>query len=204
MAPDNEKSSFRRYFAIGLLSIVAFFAPVWFWIVQEPLVYLDKEYPMWLAKMQLIQNRQVGGLVILGDSRAVAGLIPARIGPAVVNLAFGGGTPIDAYYASQEIVIGSPLPKAVVISFAVDHFNGAEVFWGRSVEFGFLNLKDVDEVLSRSRALKDNIIFGTESPGDLDARLEGFLYAIKFPSYYFPALFQNTVYGVDNRYAGNR
>ena len=204
MSSANNKSDFPRYCVIVILSVIAFLAPIWLWIAREPLTYLDKEYPMWLAKMDLIRTRQVGGLVILGDSRPVAGLIPARIGPGVVNLSFGGGTPIDAYYATQEIVTGTPVPKAVIISFAVDHFNGAEVFWGRSVEFGFLDLQEINEVRSRSRALKDNSIFGVESPCDLDARLEGFLYGIKFPSYYFPAFIQYTIYGGDNRYAGNR
>jgi hypothetical protein len=201
MARDHPQGGFARYLGVGLLSLMLALAPVWIWTIEWPLAYLDKEYPMWLAKMELIRKGETGGVVILGDSRAVSGLIPARLGPKVVNLALGGGTPIDSYYIAQKITGGPSLPRAVIISFAMDHFNAAEAFWGRSVEFGLLDFRELEEIRSRSRALGDESIFGVESPGDLDARLRSFLYSVRFPSYYFAPLIQ---FRGSHSYADNR
>jgi hypothetical protein len=96
-------------------------------------------------------------------------------------------------------------PRAVLISFSPANLmrvdNLVHVFWGRSVPFGYFNLKELNEILHRSRGLNDRTLFGPEAPADCDAFLKSFFYTIKFPSYYVPALLDA---GFEDRSAGNQ
>lgn len=194
MTTDFSESHFRRFTITAFFCFIVLFSFVWAWVLKAPMFYLDQEYPTWVAKLKLAQQNPAGKLLILGDSRPVADMIPARIGPNAVNLAFAGSTPIENFYFAQNITAEPSQPAAVLISFSPIEFVKAEFFWNRSVEFGFLNLKELDEIRSRSRTLKDDLLFGVKSPGDLDARLKSSLYVIKFPSYYFPALYAARFY----------
>jgi hypothetical protein len=201
---DAESSNprvMKRYLAGMTLSFVAVFAAVWLWVTVAPMAYFDREYPMWLAKMKMIQSRQTFSVVIQGDSRTVAGLIPGRLGRGVVNLAFGGATPVESYYVAQRVVQGSVRPQAIVISQSPLRFMSDEVFWTRAAQFGFLNYGEIEEVRRRSRDLNDDSVCGGASPFDLDTRLKGFLYQVGFPTYRFPSLLGGRIFA---RYNENK
>jgi hypothetical protein len=205
MTTDLIETSYRRFLATVLVVVVVVIGALWLWVAKAPMVYMDYEYPMWRAKMQIADSDQPRSLVILGDSRAVADLIPARLGPGVVNLAMGGATSIEAYYAARKIVVAPTPPRAVLISFSPANLmridNLAHVFWGRSAQFGYFSLGELNEIRRRSRGLNDETLFGPESPADLDAFLKSLFYTIKFPSYYVPALLDA---GFENRSVENQ
>jgi hypothetical protein len=93
----------------------------------------------------------------------------------------------------------------VLISFSPANLmridNLAHVFWGRSAQFGYFSLGELNEIRRRSRGLNDETLFGPESPADLDAFLKSLFYTIKFPSYYVPALLDA---GFENRSVENQ
>ncbi len=192
---------FRRFILIGGACFLLTFSAVWWWTAYKPMYYLSLEYPVWIAKMQLAQSTTSGKVIILGDSRPEADLIPSRIAPTVLNLALGGSTPVECYYFAQELASRPKLPRAVVISFSPFQFCQDDWFWRHTVEVNFLNLREIDEVRAKSRALKDEKIFGPESPGDFDARLKSLLYTIKFPSYFAGSLWEARFY---RRYDDNQ
>ena len=201
MTDDAQKSRFRSFALIALVCLLFVLACTWIWVVKEPMYYLDREYPIWVAKSKLAQQNLSGKLVVLGDSRPLVGIIPDRIGSNVVNLALPGSTSIELYYFARRLLANSQRPGAIVISLSPIHFVQAETFfWSQTMSFGYLSPQEANEVRLTSRALKDESIFGPNSPGDIDARLKSFLYTIKFPSYFFPALYASRLY---QRHAAN-
>jgi hypothetical protein len=182
------------------MTLATVFAVVWIYVSEAQLAYLDYGYPPWRVKMDFIREGQVGTLAIMGDSAPNAGLLPSRLGPGVVNLALGGGTSIEMYYLAKRVVAAPHPPKAVIVSIGPSHFTGDPLFWANGVGYGLLSFSDIMEARARSRELGDTNLFGPTSPGDIDAILKGCLYAVRFPSYYFPSVLHARVFG---RYQGN-
>jgi hypothetical protein len=56
-----------------------------------PLAFLDPEYPSWRAKQIMLADCDLGEIMILGDSRAASGMMPARWPVPATNLAVGAG-----------------------------------------------------------------------------------------------------------------
>jgi len=186
---------YKRFLAIALLAFASLFFVVWIWVLEAPLAYEEYDYSIWLAKMTLVRDGRVGSLCIMGDSNPCAALLPERIGPGAVNLGLPTGTPIEICNVARKVIASRPLPEAVVISILPSNFVSSDHFWDVAVQYGFFSLSDLEEVRSKSRALRDSSVIGPESPGDADVRVKSLLYAIKFPSFYFPALIHAHVYG---------
>lgn len=147
--------------------------------------YMDAEYPMWVAKLQLLGSCDIGRTTIVGDSRPMAGLLPNRVDDGAVNLALGGASPIEVAYLVDDLLSCPVLPERVVISFATEHFLGTDTYWARSLAFGFLDVRQAEEVRSVSKQLGDDSIYATTWHGDITGRLKNYAYAVKFPSLYF-------------------
>ncbi len=72
--------------ATGVLA----FALLWAWVVLAPLAFLDPEYPAWVAKRSLLAHCDLGEVVVVGNSRAAADVLPALLPLRATNLAVGG------------------------------------------------------------------------------------------------------------------
>jgi hypothetical protein len=192
-----------RRFIICLIAVpVLVIALTWIWVVKRPMTFLDHEYPMWKAKEDMASNLPANSVVILGDSRPVADMIPAQIGPDVINLAVGGGTTFETYAFARKVLSSPNLPRAVVISLTPPHFMITDMFWDRGVKFGLIDRTTLEQIRSRSRQFDDRIVwagisltfddlgplFGPPSVGDVEARLKIALYSSRFPSFYYSSL----------------
>ncbi|MDE2005053.1 MAG: hypothetical protein KGI51_00700 [Rhodospirillales bacterium] len=164
------------------------FLGVWLWVAFAPLAFLDPEYPAWLAKERLLAACDLGDTLILGDSRAAVDLMPALLPGRVTNLAVGGGEPIEAYFALRRALSCPRPPRRVILSFDAIHFVRPDLFWERSVAFGFLRPADVRAMLAVSRRLRDPSVARVRLPSWEPARLRAALYAARFPTLYFAAL----------------
>ena len=184
----EQDFAFKAFLSWMTLFVLTFFALAWVWVAKEPMSYHDPDYSVWKAKLALLERTDTR-LVILGDSCAEDDLIPERLGPGVINLGSAGTTPIDTYFLAKKIVAGKTLPRAVVLSFVPFHFvnDTPDLFWAR-MTFDSLDQHDLNDIRTEARKLHDTSLFGSQSPGDLDARLKIFLLALKFPSFDGPAL----------------
>ncbi len=177
-----------RYLMLAALAAAAAFALVWAWVAQMPLAFLDPEYPSWQAKLALLARCDLGEILVLGDSRAAADVIPAALPVKTTNLAVGGGMPIEAYTALSQALRCPVPPRRVVISLDAVHFMQPDLFWERTVRFGFLNPADVAEVRRVATQLGDWPEFQPRQADGLPDRLRGSLYALRFPPLYFNSL----------------
>lgn len=191
----------RRYLAALSLAALTGFALVWTWVAMMPLAYLDPEYPAWRAKHDLLRRCDLGDVLIVGDSRAAVDVIPALLPVRTTNLAVGGGETIEAYAALSR-ALSCPLPpRRVVISLDAAHFTQADLFWERSVRFGFLDTAALSELQRIEAQTGDTSFAAPQRPDGLPVPLRARLYAWRFPPLYFNSLVRG---GVLLRWWSNR
>ncbi|MGC8476028.1 MAG: hypothetical protein ACP5NP_06715 [Acetobacteraceae bacterium] len=190
-----------RFLTLAAAAFAGVFALVWLWVAAMPLAYLDPEYPAWLAKERLLAACRVGDVLVLGDSRAAADLIPRRLPGHVVNLAVGGGEPIEAYSALRRALACPRPPRRVIVSFDAVHFVRPDLFWARSVAFGFEGPRALARLRHVSRATGDFSVWRLRLPRGEPGRLRAALYAARFPTLYFGPLLHG---GIALRWFENR
>jgi hypothetical protein len=177
-----------RYLAV-LAAIVAMgFALVWVWVAAMPLAFLDPEYPVWRAKLAMLRHCDLGDVLVVGDSRAAVDVVPALLPVRTTNLAVGGGMPIEAYVALSRALACPTPPRRVVISLDAAHFVVPDLFWERTVKFGFVGPADLALLRRLERETGDATLADPKRPDGLPTLLRGWLYAWRFPPLYFSSL----------------
>jgi hypothetical protein len=177
-----------RFLLVAAAVFVTLIACSWAWAVKGRMWFLDAEYGMWLANQEMSRTCAYGDLIILGDSRAKAGLVPSVIGSKVTNFALGGGTPIEASYIVERILKCPVPPKDVIVSFSAVYFTSVEVYWQRSALYGFLSFEQMEDVRRLSWKLNDDVIYSKSKAKRLFHTLKNLSYAASIPPYYFPAM----------------
>jgi hypothetical protein len=181
-------------FAAGL-------AVAWAWVVAAPLAFLDPEYPYWRAKEEMLRRCDLGRVLVLGDSRAAVDIMPARIAVPVANLAVGGGGGIEARAALARALACDAKPERVILSFDPVHFARADLFWERSVRYGFVDLAELRALRQTGARLGDASFADPRVSDGLPGPVRDLLYAMRFPSFYGASLAKG---GIVLRWASNR
>lgn len=183
-----------RYLAIqGVVAALAF-ASIWLWVAVMPLACLDPEYPVWRAKLSMLRQCDLGDLLIVGDSRAAVDLIPALLPIRATNLAVGGGMPVEAFIAVSRALACPVPPKRVVISIDAAHFVIPDLFWERSVKYGFAAPADLVLLRQTAAATHDPSLATPQRPDGLTEWLRGWLFAWRFPPLYAGSLLRGGVF----------
>jgi hypothetical protein len=164
------------------------FALVWAWVVAMPMSFMEPEYAAWRAKLVMLDRCDLGDTIILGDSRAAADIMPVRLKFAAANLAIGGGEPIEALALLKRALACPNPPRRVILSFDAGHFSRPDLFWERSVRFGFLSASDIAELRRVSLATGDLSIYEERHTDRLPSRVRDWLYLAHFPVYDFASL----------------
>ncbi|WP_428483484.1 hypothetical protein [Rhodopila sp.] len=177
-----------RYLRIMAATAVASFALVWLWVATMPMAFMDPEYASFRAKSIMLDRCDLGQAIILGDSRAAADIIPARLPITVTNLAIGGGEAIEAYAALTRALACPDAPRLVIISLDPGHFARPDLFWERSVRFGFVSGQDLITLRDLSRETGDLSIYAGHGHDGLPLALRDLLERSRFPPLYFASL----------------
>jgi hypothetical protein len=179
-----------RKFVLGAAAVfLATISAAWVWAINGRMWFLDPEYAMWAAKIQMVRNCAPSETVILGDSKPVAGLIPRVMGDGVVNLGLGGASPIEGAYLVEDILKCPSRPKRVIVSYSPAIFINPEVYWTRSAAFGLLSFRQMEEVRLASQRLNDHAVYAQADGGfHLAGLFANYGRRLSLPSYYFPAM----------------
>lgn len=149
-----------------------------------PMWYMDEEYAMYRQQKDYItgdgDNNRV---LILGDSRTKAGFLPEELSDGCYNLALGGTTPIEGYYALKEYLEYHPAPEYVVIAYAPMHYMDVDALWTRNIYFHVMNEEDAGELFEIAADYADNEKILIEN-----YRLEYAMYRFYMPNKYCTAL----------------
>ena len=194
MVPASPQLTLSRYLAVLAAVMATGFALVWVWVAAMPLAYLDPEYPVWRAKLAMLRRCDLGEVLIVGDLRAAVDVMPALLPVKTSNLAVGGGMPIEAYVALARALACPMPPRRVVISLDAAHFAVPDLFWERTVKFGFVGLADLALLRRLARETGDASLADPKLPDGLPAALRGWLYAWRFPPLYFGSLAKGGVF----------
>ncbi len=186
-APDGPPGRYLRLMAVGA---AAAFLLLWAWVAALPMAFLDPEYPFWRAKQAMLRACDLGEVLILGDSRAAAGILAATLPVPAANLAVGGGKPVEAYAALTRALACPVAPRRVVLSFDAAHFVQPDLFWERAVRFGFVDAADLAALRATADALGDRSLLAQQRFAGLPAVVRDWLYEARFPSLYFASLVQ--------------
>jgi hypothetical protein len=179
------------FLALTSCGTFVLFGLVWLWVLVMPLAFLDPEYPSWLAKQTLLANCDVGDTVILGDSRAATAMMPVGWQSRATNLAVGGGEPVEAFATLSRAMRCPVSPNRVILSFDAVHFTQPDLFWERTVRFGFVNAGEVATLRMASLALGDQSIYEPRHTDGLPSWLRDTMYRVRFPSLYFTSLMKS-------------
>nr|WP_298793909.1 hypothetical protein [uncultured Allomuricauda sp.] len=138
----------------NLIKQVLGFAAIWFVLMYLiclflPFHYFNAEYPMWKSKMEVMEAENEFSNLIIGDSRAIAGVNPNELGPNYYNLALGGGTPMEGYYSLKRMLEAGKKVDTIIVSYAPIHFEQSEMFWDRQVKYNFYDLEEIDEIFNQ-------------------------------------------------------
>jgi hypothetical protein len=185
---DIHAVSLRRFFITAAAVASLMIAVAWVWAVHGRMWFLDPEYPMWRAKMHMIETCNVGETTILGDSRAMAGLVPAQISDTTVNLAVGGATPIESLRIAESIAKCPNPPKRVVFSFLPLYLMDEQVYWERTALFNYLDFGQMEELRRDSLRLSDSLVYPKDRFNSFLDKFKNYGYSISFPTFYFPAM----------------
>ena len=177
-----------RFLVIAGGCFVAFFAVVWLWVWLMPLAFLDPEYPFWRAKQALLAACDLGDVMVLGDSRAATGMMPADWPVRATNLAVGGGEAIEALAVLTRAAHCPKPPKLVVLSLDAVHFTHPDLFWERTVRFGFLDPADIAQLREVSARLGDPSVYEIRHTDGLPSWMRDAMYQARFPPLYFASL----------------
>jgi len=84
-----------------LLRILLFFIiiliPLQVYLFCFPMQYNHTDYVMWKDTWDNLKDSE-SEVIIIGDSRAKAGIYPLNLNDDVYSLTLGGATPIEGYY----------------------------------------------------------------------------------------------------------
>ena len=178
-----------RRFAIAAGGVfITIFAATWIWASVGRMWFMGPEYPMWMAKSEMIRGCDHGETMILGNSRAMAGLVPEVIGNRVVSFALGGGSPIEAYFIAKRIVGCARPPQRVIISFSLLQFTQRHFYWLRSAPFKFFSFQEMEQVRLDSERLGDTSVYSKPDLFGAIGVVRNFSYEASFPSYNFAAM----------------
>ncbi|HVY16411.1 MAG TPA: hypothetical protein VHB27_14390 [Rhodopila sp.] len=184
----------RRTLLLMLATACASFALVWAWVIAMPMTFMESEYGAWHAKEVMLNRCDLGDTIILGDSRAAADILPARLDGRATNLAIGGGEAVEALALLRRALACPHPPRRVVLSFDAGHFSRPDLFWERSVRFGFLSAADIAELRRVSEATADPSVYQERRTDILPDRLRDWLRLAHFPTYDFPSLLHGGVF----------
>jgi hypothetical protein len=177
-----------RYLFTLAASMLLSFGAIWLWVAAVPMAFMDPEYPAWVAKETLLQRCDLGELVVLGDSRAAADIQPARLRSRTTNLAVGGGEAIEALAALRRVLACRNRPKQVILSLDAGHFVRPDLFWERSVRYGFISAAEIAELGAASEVTGDHSVYRARGAGGLPPAVRDWMYWVRFPSFYFASL----------------
>ncbi|WP_428376812.1 hypothetical protein [Lichenicoccus sp.] len=172
----------------------------WLWSATMKLAFLDPEYAAWSAKQDLVARCDLGDLLVLGDSRAGAGMMPTRLPGNGINISVGGAKPVEMYFFLRRAMACPNMPHHVLLSIDAGHFHSTDTFWERSARFGTFSVADLHEIEAVARKTGDESLFDQPRADGLPNLVRDVLYATSFPTLNFASMVRG---GLFLRYAHN-
>lgn len=195
-----SKATPGRYLLVMGLVLVLGLGASWLWSAKMKLAFLDPEYAAWSAKQDLVARCDMGDLLVLGDSRAGAGMMPTLLPGNGINISVGGAKPVEMYFFLRRALACPNMPHHVLLSIDAGHFHSTDTFWERSARFGTFSVADLHQIEAVARETGDESLFDERRSDGFPNLLRDFLYATSFPTLNFASMTRG---GLFLRYSHN-
>ena len=149
-----------------------------------PMCYMSVEYVMWDEEFENSASPYIDAdTLIIGDSRAKSSVLPALLHEDTYNIAIGGATPIEMYYAVENYIEHNGAPKNAVVVFAPYHFCDIDN-WDQTLYFNFLSAEEILEIYMKARESSDPIVAKKGRIPDMIS------YRLRLPSKYLAQMYE--------------
>lgn len=192
-----DERAARRYLRIVGSFLVLVPGMVALYIATQPMNYANPAYALWSYQFEIARSdaHSAGDcsgpcnarILIVGDSRAQAALVPQAVGDEVRSLALMSGTPVDVYFLLRDYLDHHDAPEWIVFSFAPFHLQRIDerMFWNNSVKFGAHGFEDFLTIVDRTQRHNEPMLHGA---GRVRVISEWLLHRAMFPPYYMTEL----------------
>jgi hypothetical protein len=157
---SGHGASFHRYVVeLGLAFFLggALLLPGYIEVFPENV--FGQTYGRWRAQLDFVARPGPGvEILIAGDSRAHAALLPERLGPGARSIALAGATAIETHALLRRYLEHHPPPRTLLLSIAPYHFEKADVFWGWTIKWKALRTPEALEIFQRAEAFGDPVL----------------------------------------------
>lgn len=154
-----------------------------------PMCYMSVEYVMWDEEFENSASPYIDAdTLIIGDSRAKSSVLPALLHEDTYNIAIGGATPIEMYYAVENYIEHNGAPKNAVVVFAPYHFCDIDN-WDQTLYFNFLSAEEILEIYMKARESDDPIVAKKGRIPDMIS------YRLRLPSKYLAQMYESKFVG---------
>lgn len=175
------------------LAFVTSFGLVWLYVAVMPMAFLDRDYPLWIAKRTMLDECRLGTVAVFGDSRTLAATLPSVMSVSVLNFALSGTSPVETYFAVRRALRCPTPPKLVVIAHGALKFSNDSDYWVFGARTGFLSYGDMREVDGDAAQVHDDHIELLRQQDQLPTILRERLFSLRFPAFYFDSLVNGVV-----------
>jgi hypothetical protein len=155
-----DRTAHRRYLASAALGfgLAAVLLPGY--VETFPINVFHPEYAAWAGQLEFAGRpaRPEPEILVLGDSRAHAAVLPAELGAPARSLAAAAATPIEAHALFTRYLAHHAPPRWLVVSFTPIHLEFDELFWERTARWKLISTSDALAVFRRAETLADPIL----------------------------------------------
>ncbi len=159
----------------------------------NPMGFLSLEYPMWVEERDFVRGRGTSEdpvTLIAGDSRAKSGIMPGMLDHdgSVYNIAIGGATGVEMYYAMKNYLKNHAAPENVILIFAPYHFCEMDN-WRQTLYYNYLTLPEImDTGINAVKYREDSVLYRGFASDLLSFKL-------RLPNKYMDALYTARITG---------
>ena len=192
----------QKYVLEVVLFVVALTLLIGSCLRSWPLNFLTDGPAVWSYQVDYARTAHRGAaeLLILGDSRVQAAILPADLSHDTRSMAMPASNPMNGFFLLRDYLKNNPAPSQMIISYASYHlaFGAQKGFWNHAVKVNAFDLPDFLEIVERSHRFAEPIL---PDASRVRVYAEWMLYRVGFPPYYLGDLDPSDIQrrGRDNR-----
>lgn len=186
----------RSFLLVAALVTGSIIGGAWLYTSLMRMRFLESGYPIWVAKQSILQRCQFGSILVLGDSRAEAAIVPAELPFPAANITFGGTTPVETYFFAREAMKCPNQPKLVVYSHSMPaYLHPNQGLWKTATRYGYIRFSDLREIAGVAAREHDRWLRTINTHDGLTGIVRDMTYGIGFPSIFMASLVEARGFG---------
>ena len=178
-----------RFLAIAGLAAAAAVTAVWLYTAFEPMRFMESGYPVWVAKQALLRDCRFGSILVLGDSRAEAAIVPADLPLPAANIGLGGTTPAETYVFARSALRCPKPPRMVVYAHSLSaYLYPNQGLWKSAVRYGYIGFWELRAMAAAAALDRDPSLASVSTHDGLTGIVRDVVYSAGFPSIFMASL----------------